>query len=119
MHIFKKIFPVFFIVAALFVGPGALWAMSEDQYARIAAENIILMHEANGDSAAIAEKSKEFLAQFSEEEKQEYILMANRVMQDKDLAQRISQRIVNFLIQMGYKVIMGPEGDINSISIGR
>ena len=94
-----------------------LWAMSEDEYVNIAAENLKVIHEAKGDSQAVMQSSQDFLKKFSEEEIKAYIEMAQRIMQDPKLAKRISEKVINLLTQMGYKVKAVSPTDINTIVI--
>ena len=106
-----------FVFAFLLIFPVFLFAMSEDEYAQMAAENYRILYDAKGDGAAVSKKSQEFLERFSEQQKQEYVEKARRVLQDKELASRISKKIVELLTKMGYKVNIGQEGNMDSIAI--
>ncbi len=119
MPIFKNArrFSLFLCLVCFFMYAGNLWAMSEGRYAQMAAENLRVMHEAKGDAKEVVKASEEFLQKFSQEEINEYIEMAHRVMQDEALAKRVSQKVIDQLSQMGYKVKATLGADINAITI--
>ena len=81
-----------------------VFAMSEDEYAELAAENYRLLHESQDDHDTLTKKSQEFLDRLTEQQKQEYIQIARQVLQDPELAHRINKKIVELLTKMGYKV---------------
>ena len=95
----------------------AAWAMSEDEYAAIAAESFRSTHEAGPDAAAVSKASEDFLKKYPEVVIEEYLQMARGIMQDKELAKRVSEKIVARLNQMGYRVRLDVEGDLNSIVV--
>ena len=106
----------FAVLSILFIIP-QVWALSEDEYASMAAENLRMMHEAKGDAQAMAKASEDFIKQFSSNQIQEYIAMVSQIMQDKIMARRISTKIIGLLKKMGYRVHTTSQDDVNAIVI--
>ncbi len=100
----------------IFLAPMS-WALSEDDYASMAARNLKMMHEVNGNVPAMARASEEFMKSYSKETIFEYLEMARRIMQDPGLASRISQKIIRLLKDMGYRVHASPGSGMDSIMI--
>ncbi len=103
---FKQSKRVLAAAAFLFLLFGhTLWseAMSEDEYAGMAAESMILLHQAGGDSRAIQKASEDFLNKFPQEKVEEYIMMARQMMQDEALARRVSEKVISILNVRGYQ----------------
>ena len=114
----KRTFIIYFLfLVCLFIFPAMIFAMSEDEYAQLAAQNYRLLHESKGDHDTVIKKSQEFLDRLSDRQKQEYIQMAQRILEDKKLAKRISKKIIEQLTKMGYNVDVSSEGDLENISI--
>jgi len=95
----------------------ACWALSEDQYALMAADNLLILYEHKGDSSAVIQATADNLKKFSEQDIKEYIDMARQIMQDEALARRIAEKVIDILTKKGYKITPGSGGDLNSITI--
>ena len=107
----------FYIFVSLLIFSSILLAMSEDEYAQWAAENYRLLHKSQDDHDALSRKSQEFLDRLTEQQKQEYIQLARRILEDPELAKRISKKIVEQLTKMGYKVNVGSESEGGNLYI--
>ncbi len=92
-----------------------IWAMDEDEYARMAAISLTMMHEAGGDSRAVKKASQNFLNKFSQEKLQEYTQMAQQVMQDKELGRKMNRKVMRLLEENGYNVKLKIDDESNSI----
>ncbi|HOW36136.1 MAG TPA: hypothetical protein PL155_06965 [Candidatus Omnitrophota bacterium] len=91
------------VVVALLMLVGQGWAMSEDEYARMAAEGIRISREANGNAQLTNERTAKYLKQFSDEVMREYVEMAQKILRDPALASRIKKKTVACLVKMGYR----------------
>lgn len=120
MPIFKTKFAtviLFFSFCLLVFHSNWLEAMTEDEYASMAAENLVLMHQAQGNAQALQKATEDFLKKFPKERVEEYIAMAQHIMQDEALARRISERVISILTSRGYKIKTGAEAEVGSIAI--
>lgn len=106
------------LIFGLIVSSSAVcFALSEDQYAQMAADNVLIMYEHKGDSQAVIQATADYLKKFSEEDIKEYVSMARQIMQDQELAKRIAQKVIDILTKEGYKISLGSGADLNSITI--
>ena len=88
----------------LFGRPLWLGAMTEEEYVSMAAESMILLHQAGGNPQAMQKAAEDFLNKFPQEKVEEYIMMARQIMQDSALAQRISEKVIQQLSARGYNI---------------
>jgi len=91
--------------------------MSEDEYVAIAAESFRMTREADQSEGAAKSASERLLEKYPEEIIEEYLQMARAIMHDETMARRVSEKIVERLNQMGYRVRLDVEGDLNSIVV--
>ncbi|MFA5060569.1 MAG: hypothetical protein WC676_08085 [Candidatus Omnitrophota bacterium] len=116
MRTFKKLPKVFILTLLLIVASVSFsWAMTEDEYVHMAAESVIMMHDAKIQNQDMVKASEEFLSHYSQTKIQEYAQMAQQMIQDPKTAKRIGEKIADVLSRKGYDVGSEAGSDIGNI----